>query len=237
MSNKASKFEGTFWENLNLDELPKKGPVQKGMRIRNTKGGRHYVLDVKDDWHPEHGQTVKYHYNKTPGYYESPRWKKILAPDDNYIIDWEHTRKDNPHTRPDAPMMEGYTNMTNSSNGNGKLYEFNHNGVKVYAHKLAVNSEGKWVMELKETGVVVAVDKEDCTEVIPNAVRIKFVGGGTCDYHYPKGILKRGDVISVSVAEGATVFGLAVVTKADFGSNNATKELKVFGRVKFEPVG
>lgn len=46
-----------------------------------------------------------------------------------------------------------------------------------YGHKLAVNSSGKWVMEIKGTGEVITCDKDDVEEVLPYTVSVQFETG------------------------------------------------------------
>jgi hypothetical protein len=56
-----------------------------------------------------------------------------------------------------------------------KLYQINIPVSTVkYGHKLAVNSAGKWVMEIKGTGEVITCDKDDVEEVMPYTVSIQF---------------------------------------------------------------
>jgi hypothetical protein len=56
-----------------------------------------------------------------------------------------------------------------------KLYQIitDFGGVK-YCHKLAVNSAGKWVMEIKGTGEVITCDKDSVEEVMPYTVSVQF---------------------------------------------------------------
>jgi hypothetical protein len=54
-----------------------------------------------------------------------------------------------------------------------KLYEFDDLGIKKYGTKIAVNSEGKWVLEVKGTGEVLAKDKDELTEVIPYSILVQ----------------------------------------------------------------
>jgi hypothetical protein len=56
-----------------------------------------------------------------------------------------------------------------------KLYQINIPVSTVkYGHKLAVNSAGKWVMEIKGTGEVITCDKDDVEEVMPYTVSVQF---------------------------------------------------------------
>lgn len=54
-----------------------------------------------------------------------------------------------------------------------KLYEFEVEGKKLFGTKLAVNSEGKWVIEAKGSAGVYALDKDELQEVIPYSILVQ----------------------------------------------------------------
>lgn len=103
-----------------------------------------------------------------------------------------------------------------------KLYEFEINFKTHYGHKLAVNSEGKWVMEVKGQSAPVAVDKEDVQEVIPYSIGIRFTGGNTQVYHYTadKGKFEKG----LYLFNSPSGLSLCEVVELDTKSKMATKE-------------
>lgn len=82
--------------------------------------------------------------------------------------------------RPRNNWLEGDWNTIQKENTvtEKKLYQINIsvNTVK-YGHKLAVNSAGKWVMEIKGTGEVITCDKDDVEEVMPYTVSVQFQTG------------------------------------------------------------
>ena len=115
-----------------------------------------------------------------------------------------------------------------------QLFEATVDGKTKFAHKLAVNSEGKWVMEEKGTGDVFSIDKKDVEEVIPYTVSIQFQGSSN-SYNYTsvKGKYKVGDVILMPSMkyEG---FSVAVIQEVDTKSKMATKELKPISKLLTE---
>lgn len=103
-----------------------------------------------------------------------------------------------------------------------KLYEFEIDFMTHYGHKLAVNSEGKWVMEVKGQSAPVAVNKEDVQEVIPYSIGVRFTGGNTQVYHYTadKGKFEKG----LYLFNSAGGLSLCEVVELDTKSKMATKE-------------
>jgi len=106
-----------------------------------------------------------------------------------------------------------------------KLYEITTDGITVFGTKLAVNSSGDWVMEIKGEGTVLAVPKVNVQEVFPYTVEIKFNdhrSGGTQGYNYfaTAGDWAVGDLV---VPEDSS--SIATVTKLDCKSTAATKWL------------
>lgn len=85
-----------------------------------------------------------------------------------------------------------------------KLYEVQHNGKTHYGTRLATNSRGEYVMELKGSSEVIAVAPEACSEVVPYTVGLRpysylvkrQVGkGNMIHYRCKEGAVKEGDII------------------------------------------
>ena len=112
-----------------------------------------------------------------------------------------------------------------------KLYTWkDENGLDVFGHYLATNSDGKKVMEVKGTGSVVVLHKDAVQEVFPYTVTVKFLGGDGHEYSYlaAKDKFAVNDLLLVDAAYG---LALAVITDIDTKSAAATKELNVVGKV------
>ena len=100
------------------------------------------------------------------------------------------------------------------------LYEITKGKKTLFGSKLAVNSAGEWVMEVKGTGEVISVTKELVTEVLPYTVSIKFINSHNTPYHYfaTEGQYAVDDLI---VVDG----GFARVSEVGTTSRKATKWL------------
>lgn len=111
-----------------------------------------------------------------------------------------------------------------------KLYEIKQGGEVCYGHKLAVNSQGQWVMEVKGTGAVIAVDKTYVEEVLPHTVGVQFETNKTV-YHYfaEKGAVEKGAFYIVDSAMGRAI---VQVTDVDTKNVNATKTLNVLAKLQ-----
>lgn len=111
-----------------------------------------------------------------------------------------------------------------------KLYQIGDDfgGVK-YGHKLATNSAGKWVMEIKGTGEVITCDKDNIEEVMPYTVSVQFQTGKTV-YHY---LAEKGSVELNAFYIFDSLHGRAVVqvVKLDTKSPNATAEFKPLAKL------
>lgn len=109
------------------------------------------------------------------------------------------------------------------------LYEIKSGELTFYGFKLAVNSQGQWVMEVKGSGEVIAVDKTKVTEVMPYTVDINFCDGGQrYSYFDEKRQVSKGDVVVIS---GSNNYVIAVVEGVDTKSKAATKELVFFKKL------
>ena len=99
-----------------------------------------------------------------------------------------------------------------------------------FGTKLATNSEGKVVLEIKGSkGEVEAFAPETIKEVVPYTVSVQFIEGNDARYGKPKnysfiskeGQVQAGDIIFVDGSPN-----MARVTKLNTKSRQATKELK-----------
>lgn len=117
-----------------------------------------------------------------------------------------------------------------------KLYEITTTGSVMYGHKLAVDSSGKWVMEVKGSGQVTSFDKKYVNEVVPYSVSIQYNDGVTSHYGaYSKAGVKTYDYLAVQndweVGDIVIVTGssnIATVTSIDVKSTKATVWLTGF---------
>lgn len=111
-----------------------------------------------------------------------------------------------------------------------KLYQINNDfgGVK-YGHKLAVNSAGKWVMEIKGTGEVITCDKDDVEEVMPYTVSVQFQTGKQI-YNY---LAEKGSVELNAFYIFDAPLGRAIVqvVKLDTKSPTASVEFKPLAKL------
>lgn len=104
-----------------------------------------------------------------------------------------------------------------------KLYEITLGEETKFGAKLAVNSAGEWVMEIKGTGEVLAVDPKACQKVVPYSVNIQFLHGGRSggySYLADKGEFEVGDFLV------QTNGNFAQVTAVDTKSEKATKRFE-----------
>ena len=147
--------------------------------------------------------------------------------------------------RPRNNWLEGDWNTTKEENTmtEKKLYQINistaiftdtlvsHHSVFTvkYGHKLAVNSSGKWVMEIKGTGEVITCDKDDVEEVMPYTVSIQFQTGKQI-YSY---LAEKGSVELNAFYIFDAPLGRAIVQviKLDTKSPSATKEFKPLAKL------
>jgi hypothetical protein len=120
--------------------------------------------------------------------------------------------------------QETTTEQQPKENTMTKLYEMTIDGKQKFGNKLAVNSSGDWVMEIKGEGTVMSVPKSVITEVVPYTVSVKFCGRGeTQQYSYfaTKGDWEVGDFVIVDSATSS----LAAVATVNSKSPAATKWL------------
>jgi hypothetical protein len=116
-----------------------------------------------------------------------------------------------------------------------QLYEISGVGGTTFGTKLAVNSEGKWVMEEKGTGSVVVADPSAVKKVMPYTIGVKFGGEGQ-EYSYlaEKGKYEKGQTFLVTSNAGN--YQIAVVHRVDTESEKATKNFSPIARILTEAV-
>lgn len=110
-----------------------------------------------------------------------------------------------------------------------KLYQFpSATGEDLYGHYLATNSQGSWIMEVKGSGTILAVDKAKVVEVLPYSLGVQYCAGGTV-YNY----LAEKDKFTLGFYLYETSSGWQVVrvVKLDTKSNKATKEFTPIGKL------
>lgn len=150
---------------------------------------------------------------KSTNFSEVPLWYKEM---DHYVVKMP---------KANAPKKEEKMNED--------LYEiyFDNSEETHFGTKLAVNSKGQWVMEVKGSGAITAVDPKNVRKVVPFTVGIQFGPKGTV-YHYlaEEGEYKLGDFLIVDgYSQGA--YQIAHVVEVDSQSDRATKELKYYKKI------
>jgi len=113
-----------------------------------------------------------------------------------------------------------------------KLYEIRYENNSLYGTKLAVNSRGEWVMEVKGTGEVISVNKCSVEEVMPYTIGVQFDAGKTI-YHYTseKGKYSVGDVCILDAPMGRAIVSIVAV---DTKSQSATKQFTPLAKLVTE---
>lgn len=111
---------------------------------------------------------------------------------------------------------------TKKENTMNKLYEINMIGQVLYGTKLAVNSKGQWVMEVKGTGEILAVNPSAVEEVLPHTIGVRFDAKGIV-YHYlaEASKYKVGDLFVMDAPDGRAI---VQVVEVDSKSTHATKQ-------------
>lgn len=113
-----------------------------------------------------------------------------------------------------------------------KLYEIKHEGQTLYGHKLAVNSQGQWVMEVKGTGAVIAISKTLVEEVLPHTIGVQF-DSTKMTYHYlaEAGKYAVGEFFILDAPMGRAI---VQVVSVDTKSKSATKVFEPLAKLKTE---
>jgi hypothetical protein len=133
-------------------------------------------------------------------------------------IDWEFIAPTTHKTK-----QKENTKMT-------KLYEITLAGKpSLYGHKLATNSQGQWVMEVKGTGEVIAVDKSSVEEVMPYTISVSF-GRNDKQYAYlaEAGKYSVGDLFLMDAPLGRAIVN---VTGVDTKSASATVQFNPLAKL------
>ncbi len=117
-------------------------------------------------------------------------------------------------------------------NDMSKLYEIKQGTETLYGHKLATNSQGQWVMEIKGSGSVVAVDKASVQEVLPYTIGVQFESGKMVySYLADAGKFKVGEFYIFDAASGRCV---VQVVEVDTKSTGATKQFTPIAKLLTE---
>jgi hypothetical protein len=132
---------------------------------------------------------------------------------------------------PTKSLLLGGYQLTKETKMN-KLYEITADGKKLYGHKLATNSQGHWVIEVKGTGEVLAVDKSCVEEVLPHTIGVQFETGKMV-YHYlaDAGKYQVDEFYILDAPHGRAI---VQVTAVDTKNVNATKEFKPLAKLAVE---
>jgi len=111
-----------------------------------------------------------------------------------------------------------------------KLYEIKDDiGNLSYGHKLARDSSGKWVMEIKGRGDIVAVEPSKIKEVLPYTIDVSFSNTGQ-NYSYisEAGFASVGDLFVIDAPSGREIVRVEGVNTE---KKSATKEFKPLGKL------
>lgn len=113
-----------------------------------------------------------------------------------------------------------------------KLYEISHGTETLYGHKLATNSQGQWVMEIKGSGDVIAVDKANVQEVLPYTIGVQFETGKMIySYLADAGKFKEGEFYILDTPNGRAI---VQVVEVDTKSAGATKQFTPLAKLLTE---
>jgi hypothetical protein len=147
---------------------------------------------------------------------------------DKYYNHWEDTFT---IKVPSKSLLLGGYQLTKESKMT-KLYEIRHLEKTLYGHKLAVNSQGLWVMEIKGSGEVLSVDKSCVEEVMPHSIGVQFETGKQV-YHYlaDAGRYQAGEFYILDAPHGRAI---VQVVSVDTKNVNATKEFKPLAKLTVE---
>lgn len=131
-----------------------------------------------------------------------------------------------------ALSLYGQYQPTKEQKMTNKLYEISRGTETLYGHKLATNSQGQWVMEIKGTGDVIAVDKATVQEVLPYTIAVQFeTGKQTYSYLAEAGKYQIGDFYIVDTPHGRSI---VQVTGTDTKSAAATKQFTAIAKLLTE---
>lgn len=161
------------------------------------------------------------------GYLHGPRYNLI------YLHSQAH--RDNEMESNIIKYYEENPQTEAKENNMTQLYEYTNNGTTVFGTRLAVNSEGKWVMESKGSGDVFVAAAKDLKKIMPYTIGVKF---GQNEQTYSclaeKGKYEKGQVFLVTSPQGNYQF--AVIADVDTESDKATKEFAPIARIVTEGI-
>lgn len=181
-------------------------PLEVGDTVRLKNGTA--SLDIKEIWY----DTMRYKWMVSAEYKSGVAKIKSRRAKDFVLIE----------------NYEGEEDMT-------KLYEVTAGFGKTYATKLAVDSEGNWVMEPKGGGTVFSANPKDIEEVLPYTISVVFKDGGQVySYLAEKGKYEEGAFYMMNNRDNN--FTIVQVTKVDTKSRTATKDFKPFGKLSVEKI-
>ncbi len=110
------------------------------------------------------------------------------------------------------------------------IYEVTVDDKTLYANKLAVDSLGRWVMQVIGSSDIVAVDKKDTSEVLPYTISVRFSSDGQV-YNYLNTDRDITTGFYITAANSSTGFTIVQVTALDTKSKAATKEFAPLGKI------
>lgn len=162
-----------------------------------------------------------------------PNGEPVDRKNENYVFVSDLDLEDGMWVEVDEAEVEAKLKGSNMT----KLYEWKDAfGQQKFGTKLATNSEGKWVMEVKGTSEVVSVDKYEVEEVIPHTIDIKFFNGSSdrkYSYLAPKGKYNIGEVF---VLENQNGVSFVTIVGVDTKSSSAHKEFTPTSQLVTKPV-
>ncbi len=133
------------------------------------------------------------------------------------------------------PESHPDTDQTQTKKDDNMLYQFNVDDKIVFGAYLATNSDGKWVMEARDTKAIHLLDKKDVEEVLPYTISVRFSnsdGSQTYSYFAEKDKFTLGFyLVNGAVKSG---FGIAEVVALDTKSKSATKDFTPIGKLNVD---
>ena len=124
-----------------------------------------------------------------------------------------------------------YLNKKYKEKEMNKLYEVTQGDIKKYATKLAVNSNGDWVMEEKGSNSVFTAKDTQCEEVKPYTILVRQAFQNMSNhYTAKKDEFNPGDVFVTSQGE------IVTVVKVDTKQDNHKGDFKPVTRIVTEAV-
>ena len=112
------------------------------------------------------------------------------------------------------------------------LYEIDDDYMNTrFGTKLAVNSAGLWVMEIKGTGAVEAINPKNIKEVTPYTINVRFNANGQEYAYFNEGRQCKAGEFYIVDGYGAGAFQIAQVVAVDTKGKQATKEFKFYQKL------